>query len=188
MYQAARADKARARSQFVWYNQSDFAAQPRYVRFLYMKKIVIIIFIAIFAVCLWFFLGRYLPGHGFADGESGVSFSAGDQRVIITYGYTDWRDRLTYIIIRSWPNDASPGDKLNDKRVVFGFNGWRIRDQRGELVPVRRDGTVYFYFDKNLRTMKVEMNEYEDTVGVMSSNNLEEVWDFFERFRVDKET
>ena len=51
------------------------------------------------------------------------------------------------------------------------------------MIPVGRDGMVYFFEGDRLRTMRVRASE--DDVGLGgSSRSLDEVWAGFQRFEV----
>ena len=44
-------------------------------------------------------------------------------------------------------------------------------------------GTLYMFFDDELRTMKVQMDEHTDTVGLMRSKDIGGVWSHFEKYK-----
>ena len=44
-------------------------------------------------------------------------------------------------------------------------------------------GTLYMFFDDELRTMKVQMDEHTDTVGLMHSKDIDGVWSHFEKYK-----
>ncbi len=77
--------------------------------------------------------------------ESGHGFLIGDRLVLGEYGYSDGGDRLRYGILRTWPKDSTPEQRLHDPRVVRDSFGWPlIRHPDGRLVPARSDGYVYY--------------------------------------------
>ena len=120
----------------------------------------------------------------FTIGESGHGFQISDQIVLGEYGYSDGGDRLRYAILRTWPVDSTPEERLNDNRVGRDFFGWPlIRDQSGRMIPAGTGGDVYFFVGDELKTLKVRMNEHTDTGPLDDLKSLDEVWAYFQRFR-----
>ena len=118
--------------------------------------------------------------------ESGHGFPIGDQIVLCEYGYSRGGDRLRYAIIRTFPKDSTPAERLLDKRVARSFLVWPlIRDTDGRMVPVGADGHVYFFAGDTLKTMRVRMNEHTETMPLEDSRTLDEMWAYLQRFRVD---
>ena len=59
------------------------------------------------------------------------------------------------------------------------------RNNFGFRLPVATNGRVYVFFGDERRTMRVDMNEHSDTLGIGNSQNMNDVWDFFSQYRVD---
>src|SRR5262245_38233470 len=117
--------------------------------------------------------------------ESGHGFPIGDQIVLCEYGYSRGGDRLHWAIIRTFPNDSTPAERMADPRVGRNFYVWPlIREPDGRMVPVGWDGNIYFFEGEKLKTMRVAMNEHTDTVPLEDSKTMEELWAYLQKFRV----
>jgi hypothetical protein len=117
--------------------------------------------------------------------ESGHGFPIGDQIVLCEYGYSRGGDRLHWAIIRTFPSDSTPAQRLADPRVGRNSLVWPlVREQDGRMVPVDWNGNIYFFEGEKLRTMRVAMNEHTDTVPLEDSKTLEELWAYLQKFRV----
>lgn len=53
------------------------------------------------------------------------------------------------------------------------------------MIPVGSDGALYFFEGDKLKTMKVRMTEHDDTIPLDNLKTMEEVWTYFQQFRVD---
>src|SRR5262245_28890491 len=150
------------------------------VRLERMKRVrlaILLVAMGVVAMLLW---------RRFSIRESGHGFPVGDQIVLCEYGYSRDGDVLHWAIIRTWPKDSTPEQRLADTRVGRSFFFWPlIRDDRGRMVPVGADGRVYFFEGDQLRTMHVKMNEHTDTMPLDDSRTLDQVWAYLERFRVN---
>lgn len=49
---------------------------------------------------------------------------------------------------------------------------------------VKTDGRVYLFIGDELRTMRVEMNEHTDPIGLNQAGSLEEMWEYLQQFHV----
>jgi hypothetical protein len=122
----------------------------------------------------------------FSVKESAHGYFCGDYLILGEYGYTDGGDRLRFAIFRTWPKDSTPAERALDTRTGRDVLGWPlIRANDGRMIPVGTDGDVYFFAGENLRTMKVRMNEHDDTIPLDNQKTLEEVWDYLKQFRID---
>jgi hypothetical protein len=118
----------------------------------------------------------------FDQGVSGESATIGDSFVLAEFGYGRG-GRLTYAVIRSFPTNSTFEQRDRDPRYRETSSGVFIRDNNGQMIPVARDGTVYFFDGEHLRTMKVKALESDVGLGG-SSRSLDEVWASFQRFQV----
>jgi hypothetical protein len=116
------------------------------------------------------------------EGVSGESTIIGNSFVMAEFGYARGGRVLTYAVIRSFPTNAPDEQRANDPRYSDTDSGVFVRDNDGHMVPVGRDGTVYFFDGDHLRTMKVKVAE--DDVGIPSCNSMDEIWAAFQRFEV----
>jgi hypothetical protein len=117
--------------------------------------------------------------------ESGHGFPIGDQIVLCEYGYSRGGDRLHWAIIRTFPIDSTPAERLADPRVGRSFYVWPlIREPGGNMVPVGWDGSIYLFDGESHRKMRVDMNEHTDTVPLEATQTLEEMWTYLQKFRV----
>jgi hypothetical protein len=117
--------------------------------------------------------------------QSGTGFSIGDHSVVTTYGYFGNGDKLAFAIVQTWPIGTSPEEKLADRRVDINSGGTPlILHKDGRYYPPDLSGTIYMFFDDELRTMKVQMDEHTDTVGLMHSKDIDGVWSHFEQYRI----
>jgi hypothetical protein len=122
---------------------------------------------------------------GVTVGESAEWWIMGDHQVWVDKDHSRGGDRLRFVIVRTWPKDATPEQKILDRRVARGFLGWPlVRDQDGRIIPVGSDGDVYFFEGEKLKRMRVRRNEHDDTIGLGNSKTLDEMWAFFKRFEV----
>jgi len=119
--------------------------------------------------------------------ESGHGFPIGDQIVLCEYGYSRGGDRLHWAIIRTFPKDSTTQERMSDKRVGRSSLVWPlVRDTSGRMVPVGTDGNVYFFEGEKLKTLRVRMNEHNDTVPLEDSKTLDELWAYLQKFRIDE--
>ena len=58
-----------------------------------------------------------------------------------------------------------------------------VRHADGVMRPVKTDGRAYLFIEDELRTMRVEMNEHRDTVGLGRAGSLEGMWAYLQQFR-----
>ena len=117
--------------------------------------------------------------------QSGEGFQVGEFMVAATFGYSDDGDRLRYAIIRTWPVATPPSERVADTRVSWGPGILPlVRHADGVMRPVETDGRLYFFFDHELRTMRVSMNEHTNTIGLHRAGDLEGIWKHFQQFRV----
>src|SRR2546429_96021 len=107
---------------------------------------------------------------------SGQSFVVDGQHVVVEFGYSHGGDRLRYAVVRSWPMETAPAVKMRDPRRAAGFLGWTlVRDPDGRMIPVGTSGDVYFFEGDKLKTLRVAMNEHDDTIGLGNAKSLGEV-------------
>ena len=145
-----------------------------------MKRVRLAVVLVVMCLVALFFWRR------FSIRESGHGFPIGDQIVLAEYGYSRGGDVLHWVIIRTWPKNSTPEERLADTRVGRSFFVWPlIREASGRLVPVGTAGNVYLFEGDKLKTMRVRMNEHTDTVPLEDSRTLDELWAYLERFRVD---
>lgn len=117
----------------------------------------------------------------FDQGVSGESDTLGYSFVLAEFGYGHG-DRLTYAVIRSFSTNSTFAQRDHDSRYRETSSGVFIRDNNGQMIPVARDGTVYFFDGDHLRTMKIKA--LESDVGLGRSRSLAEVWTNLQRFEV----
>jgi hypothetical protein len=80
-------------------------------------------------------------------GDSGQSFTAGDEFVILNNGYR--RGDVTWIVARSWPASSTPAQRLADGRLVRGLHGeFRVRHPGGELASLAASSAHIFSGDR----------------------------------------
>jgi hypothetical protein len=146
-----------------------------------MKRSVVIVLFLILALVL------FVPLPGITVGFSGESFVAGNHQVIVAYCYSLWTGNLCYAIVQTWPKEATVEEKTHDPRVGKTFLDWpTIRHNDGRMLPAGANGHVYFFAGDRLKTMRVRMNESEDTAGIGDSKTLDEVWACFSLHRTDR--
>jgi len=117
---------------------------------------------------------------------SGESFQVDDVQVCTFFGHSDDGDRLRYAIIIAWPISTPPNSRLADHR--FDMNSGqlpKVRHRDGVMRRVETDGRVYLFIGDELRTMRVDMNEHTDTIGLAHAGSLEGMWSYLQQFRVD---
>lgn len=145
-----------------------------------MKPIYLVI--AVVGVAVW----AIVAFSSITIGESSEWWIMDDQQVWVEYGYSQGGDRLRFAIIRTWPKDATPEQKILDGRVGRDFLGrLLVRDPDGRMSPVGLDGDVYFFEGDKLKRMRVRMSESDDTIGLGNSKTLDEMWAHFKRFEVE---
>jgi hypothetical protein len=146
-----------------------------------MKRLRLAIIVVIVGVAGLLIVNRLLIR------ESGHGFLIGNRIVLCEYGYSRGGDRLHWAIIRTFPLDSTPAERLADPRVGRSFYVWPlIREPDGRMVPVGWDGEVYFFDDDELQKMRVDMNEHTDTVPLENCKTLEELWAYLQQFRAGK--
>jgi hypothetical protein len=117
--------------------------------------------------------------------QSGASFPLGDLRVITDYGHSEGGDWLRFLVIRAYPAASTAAERVADPRYDINSGGIpRLRHADGVMRPVKTDGRAYLFIGEELRTMRVEMNEHTDTVGLCQAGSLEGMWQYLQRFRV----
>ena len=120
-------------------------------------------------------------------GRSGESFRMGNSDIIVVYGYAEGGKRLRFAVVRSFPSDTPPNKKIQDPRIQDDYlDTLSVRGNDGHMIRVETDGTIYLFDGDHLRTMKVNMSESMDTVGISRCKSMEEIWAFFKRFEVQK--
>jgi hypothetical protein len=127
---------------------------------------------------------RRLRDYGAEVEGSGCSYNLGDLRVIEACGYSEDGDGLRYLVIRAYPLTATPEEIRADPR--YDINSGRlplVRHPDGVMRPVKADGRVYLFVGDELRTLRVEMNERHDPVGLRQAGNLEGMWVYLQQFR-----
>jgi hypothetical protein len=145
-----------------------------------MKRLWLIILPVVIGLMAVFLFNRLMIR------ESGHGFPIGDQIVLCEYGYSRGGDRLHWAIIRTFPIDSTPGQRIADTRVGRSFLIWPlIRSPDGRMVPVETHGNVYFFEGDKLKSMRVRMNEHTDTMPLENSKTLDELWAYLQKFRVD---
>ena len=117
----------------------------------------------------------------FGEGVSGESAIIGNSFVIAEFGYARGGRVLTYAVFRSFPTNSTAMEREHDSRFQETASGVFVRDNDGHMIPVGRDGTVYFFDGDHLRTMKVKAAETE--IGI-SGSNTDELWADLQRFQV----
>jgi hypothetical protein len=127
---------------------------------------------------------RRLRDHGAEVKGSGESFELGDLGVIVQYGYSEGGDWLRFMVVRALPRTATPDEWKADAR--YDVNSGRlplVRHPDGVMRPVKTDGWAYLFVGDELRTLRVEMNEHHDTVGLRRTGSLEGMWEYLQQFR-----
>jgi hypothetical protein len=127
---------------------------------------------------------RRLRDYGAEVEHSGCSYDLGDLRVIESCGYSEDGDWLRYLVIRAYPLPVTTEEILADPR--YDINSGRlplVRHPDGVMRPVKTDGRVYLFVGDELRTLRVEMNERTDPVGLRRASNLEGMWVYLQQFR-----
>jgi hypothetical protein len=118
----------------------------------------------------------------FDEGVSGDSTFIGDSFVMGEYGYGRG-GRLTYAVIRSFPKGFTDKQRNNDPRYRETESGVLIRNEDGQMIPVGREGIVYFFDGDRLRTIRVDALESDIGIGV-TNRSLEDVWANLQRFEI----
>jgi len=145
-----------------------------------MRRIRLAVLLAIIGLVAIFLVNRLMIR------ESGHGFPIGNQIVLCEYGYSRGGDRLHWAIIRTFPKDSTTQERMSDKRVGRSSLVWPlVRDTSGSMVPVRTNGSVYFFEGEKLKTLRVRMNEHTDTVPLEDSKTLDELWAYLQKFRID---
>ena len=116
------------------------------------------------------------------EGVSGESTIIGDSFVLAEFGYGPG-GRLTYAVIRSFPKDSTDAQKRSDPRYRETSSGVLIRNEGGQMVPVGKDGIVYFFEGDRLRTMRVDALESDIGLGG-DCRSLDDVWAKFQHFEI----
>ena len=130
-------------------------------------------------------MSDHLRDYGADVEHSGQSFTLGDLRVIADYGYSEGGDWLRYLVIRAYPLTSTPAERRGDPRYDINSGDLPlVRHPDGVMRKVRTDGRVYLFIDNELRTMRVDMNEHTDTVGLAQAASLEGMWDYLQQFRI----
>lgn len=151
----------------------DQATEPTPAAMKYALIVVglVVLVIGLLAVCSWF-----------DEGVSGDSTVIGDFFVIGEYGY-GLGGHLTYAVIRSFPKDSTDKQRSSDYRYRETGAGALVRTEDGQMIPVGRDGIVYFFEGNRLRTMKVDALESDISIGG-GSRSLEDIWTNLQRYEV----
>jgi hypothetical protein len=127
---------------------------------------------------------RRLRDHGAEVEHSGCSYNLGDLRVIEDCGYSEGGDWLRYLVIRAYPQTATPEEIRADPR--YDINSGRlplVRHPDGVMRPVKTDGRVYLFVGDELRNLRVDMNERHDPFGLRRAGSLEGMWVYLQQFR-----
>ena len=141
------------------------------------KKLARIITLTIFVAMITLASGCFLsdPGDEGSAGNSGQSFEIDDQFVIIWNGYNS--GKVTYVVVRNWPNSSEPEDRLKDKRLVISGNEKpKVRLHDGSYKTVAETPYLYFYDGDNLTSFPISMQEDDfsklKTEAMTSYNDL----------------
>jgi hypothetical protein len=117
----------------------------------------------------------------FDEGVSGEGAVIGNSYVIAETGYARGGRVLTYAVFRSFPTNSTSEQRNHDPRYQQINDDVFVRDNDGHMIPVGRDGMVYFFDGDHLRTMKVKAAE--DDIGI-SANTMEGIWADLQHFEV----
>lgn len=121
--------------------------------------------------------------------QSGEAFNLGDLRVAMTCGYSEDGNWLRFLIIRAWPLTSTVEERVNDPRYDSNSGGRpKVRHPDGVMRKVGTDGHVYLFVGDELRTMRANMNEHTDTVGLCRAGSLDGMWAYLQQFRVPDTT
>jgi hypothetical protein len=116
---------------------------------------------------------------------SGCSYNLSNLRVIESYGYSENGDWVRYLVIRAYPSTATTEEILSDPR--FDVNSGRpprLLHPDGVMRQVKTDGWAYLFIGNELWSMRVEMNEHTDPVGLRRVGSLEGMWEYLQQFRI----
>jgi hypothetical protein len=113
--------------------------------------------------------------------ESGQSGIVGDEFLAITVGRT--KNRVRYLVIRTWPNSSTGSERIKDKRLIFGDEGSRLILTPQGYQPLDTTGMAYLLRGSTWDAMKLNMKEFE--VPMLHSGgyrNCGEIWAFLMRY------
>lgn len=83
--------------------------------------------------------------------ESSESWLLGNEYVIIKIGRK--KEWIRYLVILTWPANASVEERLKDKRFTFQDEQPMVLMPNGEYKPVSTSGTADYYTGNDLKTM-----------------------------------
>ena len=144
-----------------------------------MKNALIIVGVIVLGLGL--VVGLIVHHFWFGEGVSGESTHIGNSLVVAEFGYARGGRVLTYAVFRSFPTNSTSEQRNNDPRYRQINDDVFVRDNNGHMIPVGREGMIYFFDGDHLRTMKVKAEE--DDIGI-DGNSMEDVWTNLQRFEV----
>ena len=127
--------------------------------------------------------GLLLLGSGcnLFTGHASGSHLVDGRFVVIDYGYL--RDKLTYVVVQSWPESSAPDERNRERRLVMtGYWEQSVRLPDGLLTPVKAS-TLYFFDQDRLVSFPIDMTEAQ--LDALRPDNLKsygEILTFFRRF------
>jgi hypothetical protein len=75
---------------------------------------------------------------------------------------------VTWVVVRSWPSDSTPAQRLADQRFALGSDGeYRVRRPDGQLGAPEPHLAYVFYGDR-LTVFPIRMRE-DDFIGFRSN-------------------
>jgi hypothetical protein len=127
--------------------------------------------------------GLLLLGSGcnFFTGHAGGSYLVDGRFVLISYGYRF--DKVTYVVVESWPESSTPDERNRDHRTVFtGYWEQSVRLPDGRLTPVKAN-TLYFFDQDRLVSFPIDMTEEQlNALRPEALKSYGEILAFFRRF------
>ncbi len=111
------------------------------------------------AATMIFSSGCFVGDPGEDGTAGGQAFEIDGQFVIIWNGH-DQAGRITYVVVRNWPDSSTPEDRLADKRLLLsGAESPKIRLPDGRYQPVAGTPFLYFYDGDKLTSFPISMQE-----------------------------
>ncbi|MDH3197219.1 MAG: hypothetical protein OEO21_03175 [Candidatus Krumholzibacteria bacterium] len=114
---------------------------------------------------------------------TGASFLVGNWFTVMEYGRSG--EDVTWVVLRAWPETATPQERATDTR--FDPAAARIRRPDGRWVGVEGTRTLYFFSSEGLLVAPIAMRESDLTPIVEESfSSLAELEGYIARFAPPK--